>query len=270
MKTYMKQTMYGGALMLISASVFSQQKASGTIMDEEGININPVLVVNISNQQSTYTDISGNFAIEAGENDEIRFIKDGYYRIDKKMTRENFNTPLIISLKKREIEIPEVKITYVPTGNLEKDMKTLRESPKLRDLKSGLGDYMRSPLTEPLPDNTVSKTFAAPDFKAGQVSILGVLNGVSNLIKRARNPKITKANYIETQDFIRRVKTDINLDFFRKFGMNEEQIDQFLVYANDTRMMAKKYRKNFKKDVVLLELYAAFDQYSKLNKLDSL
>ncbi|KPE49992.1 hypothetical protein AOB46_17060 [Chryseobacterium indologenes] len=258
-----------GTLVLLSAVVFSQQKVTGKVTDNSNANINPVLVINISNQKSVLSSTSGDFTIDASEADEIRFVKEGYYRFDKKVSKEDFNTPLYISLKRMEIEIPEVKITYTPTGNLEKDSKYLSESGRVAALKSGLGEYMRSPLNEPLPDNSISSNFKGHDFKAGYVNVFGVLKVAANFIKKSRKPKITKANFTETQDFIRRIKTDIDLGFLRKYGMEDEQIDRFLIYANGTRTMAKKYRKDFKKDVIVMELQIAFAEYSKLNKLDS-
>ncbi|SHE81747.1 carboxypeptidase-like regulatory domain-containing protein [Chryseobacterium vrystaatense] len=269
MRTYIKQSLYV-VLFFLSAEFFSQQSITGIVTDNSKTNINQVLIINVSNQKSTLSDASGKFSIDASEDDELRFVKEGYYRFDKKVVNENFNTPLIINLEKVEIEIPEVKITYRPTGNLERDSKHLNESRKVVALRSELDEYMKSPLIDALPDNTVSKTFKGPDYGVGQVSLLGVLDAAVGLFKKATELKITKADYTETQNFIRRVKNEVDLQFLKKYGMDEERIDKFLVYANDTRMMAKKYRKNFKIDVVEFELRAAFAEYKKTNKLDSI
>ncbi|MCT2408077.1 hypothetical protein NZD88_11050 [Chryseobacterium antibioticum] len=268
MRTYIKQSLYTVPLF-VSAEFFSQQQATGIVTDNSKSNINPVLIINVSNQKSTLSDASGKFSIEASENDELRFVKEGYYRLDKKMGKENFSSPLMVSLEKVEIEIPEVKITYKPTGNLERDNKHLNESRKVVSLRSELDEYMKSPMNEALPDNTISKTFKQ-DYGAGQVSILGVLDAAVGLFKKATELKITKANFTETQDFIKRVKQEADLTFLTKYGMDEEQIDQFLLYANDTRTMAKKFRKNFKIDVVEYELRVAFAEYKKTRKLDNL
>lgn len=268
MRTYIKQSLYA-VPFFVSAELFSQQQITGFITDSGRENINPVLVINVSSLKSTLSDPSGKFTIEASENNELRFVKEGYYRLDKKIGKDDFNSPLIISLAKAEIEIPEVKITFKPTGNLERDSKKLGESRKLSALKSDLENYMKAPLNEPLPDNSISKTFK-PDYTAGQVSVLGVLDAAVGLFRKATQPEITKANYTETQDFLRRVKLEIDLEFLRKYGMDEEQIDHFLIYANDSRLMAKKYRKNFKIDVVEYELKVAFAEYKKTRKLGSI
>ncbi|MCT2562945.1 hypothetical protein [Chryseobacterium herbae] len=268
MRTYIKQSLYAVPLFM-SAELFSQQQVTGVVTDNSKTNINPVLIVNISSQKSALSDTSGKFSIEASENDELRFVKEGYYRIDKKMKKEDFSSPLMISFERVEIEIPEVKIVYKPTGNLERDNKHLNESRKMVSLRSELDEYMKSPMNEAVPDNAISKTFK-PDYNAGQVSILGVLDAAVGLFKKATELKITKANYKETQDFIQRIKNEIDLQFLKKYGMDEEQIDAFLIYANDTRTMAKKFRKNFKADVVEYELKVAFAEYKKTRKVSNI
>ncbi|MGK6342025.1 hypothetical protein ACMGDK_07295 [Chryseobacterium sp. DT-3] len=268
MRTYIKNSLYV-IPFFVTTEILAQQQIAGIVTDNSKKNINPVLIINISNRKSTLSDTSGNFTIEASENDELRFVKEGYYRFDKKIRKEDFSSPLMISLDKTEIEIPEVKIAYKPTGNLERDNMHLNESRKVVSLRSELDDYMKSPLNEALPDNTVSRTFK-PDYNAGHVSILGVLDAAVGLFKKATELKITKANFTETQDFLKRIKQEIDLQFLRKYGMDEEQIDHFLIYANDTRMMAKKYRKNFKVDIIGYELKVAFAEYKKTHKLDNI
>ncbi|WP_185249628.1 carboxypeptidase-like regulatory domain-containing protein [Chryseobacterium bernardetii] len=256
-------------LLFLSGILFSQQKITGLVTDESKTNINPVLIINVSKNSSVISDSSGRFIIDADENDEIRAVKDGYYRVSKKISKEDFNTVVLIILQKAVIQIPEVQIAFKPTGNLEKDNKRLNESQKLKSLKSEMSKYMKSPLTEPLPDKSISKTFTGHDYKVGQVDVKGVIGAVAGLIKKATEPKITKANYIEFQDFMTRLKNEVNLDFLKKYGMEDEQIDAFLLYAEDTRYLSKNFRKNFNKDVLKFELQVAFAKYRQLNKLDT-
>ncbi|WP_353150206.1 hypothetical protein [Chryseobacterium sp.] len=266
MKTYIQQSLCT-AVFLISGTVFSQQKITGIVTDNSNININPVLIINVSRHQTVFSDASGKFVIDAAENDEIRFVKEGYYRSDRKILKEDFSTSLLIILKKTEIEIPEVKIAYRPTGNLERDSKHLNESRKISGLKSDLEVYMKSPLNEPLPDNAISKTFTGHDFNAGQVDVMGVLSAAAGLFKKATKPKITKPTYNETQIFMARIRKEINFDFLRKYGMGEDEIEAFLMYADDTRQLAKKYRKDFKRYVVEADIKEAFIEYRKTNKI---
>ncbi|MCY0970611.1 hypothetical protein [Chryseobacterium wangxinyae] len=211
--------------------LFSQQKVSGRITDDNKINLSSVLVFNVTKNIRTLSDISGNFAIDADENDEIRFVKEGYYRTDKIIKKESFNNQIDVVLLRAETLIPEVKISYKPTGNLEKDSKHYSDSRKIAALKSSMDAYIKSPMNVPIPVNEIPKTFQAHDFNAGQVNLIKVFGEAVRLVKKASAPKITAPTYGETQSFLARVKTELDLSFLTKLGMNDERIDHFILYA---------------------------------------
>lgn len=249
------------------ADLYSQQKVSGRITDDDNNVLNSVLIFNISSNKKAESDSSGQFVIEAEENEEIHFIKEGFYRSDKKIIKENISSPFLVKLLRIETLIPEVKIEYKPTGNLERDSKHYDEAKKTLTLRSEMDKYMRSPFKVPLPQNTISKTFSGHDFNVGQVDVVKLILSGVGLVKKASKPKIIKANYNETQSFMNRLKLEINLDFLVTQGMSEEQIDEFLIYANDTRYLAKKYRKDFNSDIIESELKIAFREYSKTHTI---
>ncbi len=250
---------------------FSQQNIYGKIVDEDRNNLTGVLVFNITKNIKAYSDISGDYLIEAQENDEVKFIKQGFYRIDKIIKKETFNSPLEIQLVRAETLIQEVKIDYKPTGNLGKDSKHLEGSKKVAALQSSINDYMKSELNEPLPKNVIPKSFQGHDFKAGHVSldIFETIATIVFLTKKGSITKITTPNYVETQNFLARVKSEIDLSIFKKYGMDEEKIDHFLAYAENVNHLSKKYRKDFNAATILSELQNAFLEYSKLNKLNN-
>lgn len=117
---------------------FSRQNISGKIVDEDRNNLTGVLVFNTTKNTKAYSNISGDYLIEAQENDEVKFIKQGFYRIDKIIKKETFNSPLEIQLVRAETLIQEVKIDYKPTGNLGKDSKHLENSKKVVALQSSI------------------------------------------------------------------------------------------------------------------------------------
>lgn len=253
--------------LLMTICTFSQQRISGKIIDEEQNFLNNVLVYNVNKNLKVYSNLSGNFSIEADENDEIKFMKEGFYRIDKLVKNESFNDLMEVKLLRAETLIPEVEIKYKPSGNLAKDSKHFDDSKKVAELKSSVTEYMKSELNEPLPKNVIPKSFQGHDFQAGQIDLIKTLGAVVGLVEKAVSPKITTPNYIETQNFLTKVKDEVNLDIFRKYGMDEERIDHFLTYAEKVNHLSKKYRKSFKAAVILSELQVAFVEYSKLNKL---
>lgn len=253
--------------LLLMIFAFSQQNISGKIVDEDNNSLNVVLVFNITKNIKTYSNISGDFSIEARENDELRFIKEGFYRIDKIIKKEAFNSQIEIELIRAETLIQEVKIGYKPSGNLAKDSKNLDDSKKLASLKSSINEYMKSELNEPLPKNEVPKSFQGHNFYEGQVDVIKVLATAVGLVKKATSSKITAPSYVETQNFLAKVETDVDLTTFKKYGMDEEKIDHFLAYAEKVNYLSKKYRKDFNTATILSELQTAFVEYSKLNKL---
>lgn len=248
---------------------FSQQQISGKIIDEDKNALSNVLIFNTTKNIKTYNNISGQYLIEAEENDEIRFIKEGFYRIDKIIKKEILHSSIDIQLVRAETLIQEVKIDYKPSGNLAKESKRLDDSKKVADLKSSINEYMKSELNEPLPKNEVPKSFQGHDFKAGHVSldIFEMIATIVFLTKKGSITKITTPNYVETQNFLNRVKAEVNLTMFKKYGMDEEKIDHFLAYAEQVNHLSKKYRKDFNEATILSELQTAFVEYSKVNKL---
>lgn len=251
--------------------IFSQQNISGKIVDEDRNNLTGVLVFNTTKNTKAYSNISGDYLIEAQENDEVKFIKQGFYRIDKIIKKETFNSPLEIQLVRAETLIQEVEIDYKPTGNLGKDSKHLDDSKKVAALQSSINDYMKSELNEPLPKNVIPKSFQGHDFKAGHVSldIFETIATIVFLTKKGSITKITTPNYVETQNFLARVKSEVDLSIFKKYGMDEDKIDHFLAYAENVNHLSKKYRKDFNAATILSELQNAFVEYSKLNKLNN-
>ncbi|MBD3903655.1 hypothetical protein NAL32_01145 [Chryseobacterium sp. Ch-15] len=250
---------------------FSQQQVSGEIIDEDKNALRNVLIFNTTKNIKTYSNISGEFSIEAEENDEVKFIKEGFYRIDKIIKKETFNSQLQIQFVRAETLIQEVKIDHKPSGDLANDSKRLDDSKKIASLKSSLNEYMKSELNEPRPKNEISKTFKGHDFQAGHAS-LDIFKTIATIIfltKKGSMTKITTPNYVETQNFLAKVKAEVNLTMFKKHGMDEEKIDHFLVYAETVNHLSKKYRKNFNAATILNELQNAFGEYSKLNKLNN-
>ncbi|MCU7619070.1 hypothetical protein NZ698_17975 [Chryseobacterium sp. PBS4-4] len=252
---------------LIFKQIFSQQRVSGKITDNHQISIGFVLVFNVSKNLKSTSDVSGSFTIEAAENDELRFVKENFYRTDRIIKKENLNSRMNVILLRIETLIPEVSIKYKPTGNLEKDIKYYSDSRKVASLKSSMEDYMKTPMSEPVPINEIPKTFQGHDFQAGHVNLLNVFGEAVRLIKKSSKPKITAPTYVETQSFLAKIKTELDLSFLTRYGMNEEGIDHFLLYAERVNHLSKRFRKDFKPDEIEYELKTAFIEYAKLNKL---
>lgn len=250
--------------LLFSVLSFAQNTVSGTVSDENGSLQGQVLVFNFNKNQSVFSNTDGSFSIQADLNDEIRFVKDGFYRFDLKVSAKSFSDKNTVIIKHVEILIPEVELKFQPTGNLEKDANNVGISKRVAALNSKMDEYMKSPMTEAIPENTTPKSFQPNNFNEGQVSLIGVAEAITKLI----SVKTTKPNYYETRDFLARLKSEIDISYYRKFGMGDEGIDRFLLYAEDIFMLSKKYRKKFDKAKISNDLMSAFSEYKKTNNLE--
>lgn len=258
-------------LSLFLFITFSAQKkyVIGNVKNELQFNIPETYIYNPRTEELTTTDISGNFIISAISTDELRIVKNGYERISLKISEIDFTKPLEIVISKLPYEIPEVELTFKPTGNLKKDLSYFKTSERTVRLNSEMSNYMMTPLSEVSPQNKVPSAFAPPNYGQGQVNVLGVLGAVSGLLNKATTPQNTTPTYSEVQDFYRRVKDIVDISYFRNYGMNEYDFEIFLAYVDEKNSLAKRFRKNFNKAAIESELKMALADYLKTHKINS-
>lgn len=254
---------------MISLSAFSQEYIFGKVQSEFGDELPNVVIINLRTDEKTLTDKDGNYMIAARNLDELRFVKSGYDRNSIKISTKNYAAPLNISLAKSAHLIPEIELAFHATGNLKKDLKRLDQPRKVIALNSDMRSYMKTPLSEVAPKLATPSAFAPPNYNAGQVNILGIASALTGLFKKAKNGPPTTANYAETQAFLRRIKSEIDLSFYRSRGFDEEEIDRFLIYADQSFSLAKKYRKNFSIPAIQSEMKLAYQEYIKTHKVGS-
>ncbi len=252
-------------LVIASFTAYAQKFVIGNV-SASGNKLPNVTVVNINTDQKTTTDNDGNFIIEAKTSDEIRFSRQGYERTMIKISKDNFLKNLQIELELSPHLIQEVKIAFVPSGNLNKDVSAL-EKPRVTEINRSLSAYMRRPSTEVQPKLTTPSAFAPRDLQAGQVDLLKVTSAVSGIFGRVKNGPSTTANYAETQQFYQRIKREIDMKFYTSKGWTEEEINRFLIYADSNYNLAKKYRKSFNVGAITSEMKTAYSEYIKTHKI---
>ena len=254
---------------ILSIPLFSQQYVIGKVSSEFDSDLQSVVILNTRTDEKVLSDQYGSFIIAAKQYDEIRFIKSGYDRQSSKVSAQSFLAPLNITLTKSPFDIAEIELKFQATGNLKKDVKALEPSKKVVALNSDMKLYMMRPFTEVAPKLSIPSAFAPPDYGAGQVDVLGIASAVFGLIKKAKNPAPTMANYAETQEFYRRIKNTMDLTFYTSQGWDEERIDHFLIYADENYSLAKLYRKNFDVSAIDLAMKSAYKEYIKTHKIGS-
>lgn len=247
-------------------SFSAQQEVSGTITTENGTPLEGVLVININSEQSTNTDVYGNFRINAKRNDEIRFVKTKYDRFSYLISDDNLNLPIKILLKKTEIPLPEVEIVYHVTGDFKKDVKALTKRMKYEGLKNDLNQYMRTPLKEARPSLVTPSSFTSPQVNAVQIDVKKAITFISKIIPKKSKPD-SSLDPIFQRNFLDKVKKHFTEDYFVQRGIKKEEIDDFLSFVNERKHLASLYSSNFNTDAIQLEIENALELYLKKEKL---
>lgn len=270
----MKTKLLFFSFFLLSIQIFSQEYIFGKVSSESGTELQNVTILNVRTDEKAFTDKNGNYMISARTFDELRFVKNGYDRFSSKISVANYIEPMNISLIRSAILIDEVQLAFHATGDLKKDIKNLAPSKKVIALNSSMSNYMRTPLSEVNPTNSVPSSFAPRNLNEGQISLFNIgggggLVGLLSTVLSGKSKRETPPNVAEIQDFYRRVKGITDLTYYQKFGLSEYDFDIFLAYADDTYNLAKRYRKNFNNAAITTELKVALVEYLKTHKIIS-
>lgn len=249
-------------MLLISLKVFSQDYIFGKISDEGKTPISSAEIINMRTDQVVFSDSNGNFMIAAIENDELRVVKNKYDRVQFRLKSDDFKSQLKVTIFASPELIQEVSLAFKPTGNLKKDLDKLPKYKKTRRLQDEITQSLIYKPTEVMPRLSTPSAFAPPNYSAGQVDVKKLAEGVAGLIGKWTKPKITEPDYNETQDFLKKLKESINKNYYYKYGLSEEQLENFLVEANQQLKLARLYRKDF--DIAEIEflLHKKFKTYT--------
>ncbi|WP_308003898.1 carboxypeptidase-like regulatory domain-containing protein [uncultured Chryseobacterium sp.] len=134
-------------LFFVLASLFfincnAQNYIFGKVTSEDNNEMPEVTVINIRTDERVLTNRDGHFMISGRAGDELRFVKSGYERTNRKITQENITAPVnVIMIRAAEL-IAEVEIKKNITGDIKIDAKNLNPPRKVEKLKNDLAKYM--------------------------------------------------------------------------------------------------------------------------------
>ncbi len=270
----MKIKLFSLLIFLCSIKIFSQSDyILGSITNESGDKLPFASIYNLRTDQIVVSDKMGNFVIAAKPSDELRIVRGGYERKSVTINSESFLKSLEVQLTTIPQEIEEVKLAFKPSGILKKDVTRLNPPPKIVALNKAMNDYMRTPLNEVIPRPATPSAFKQPNLSAGQLSLLsmgsgsnGIVNAIGGLISKTSGSPKTTANYTEKQEFYKRVKSTIDIEYYTQYGLDEYDFDIFLAYADEQKSLSKNYRGNFNKAAIEFSLKEVFSEYIKTHK----
>lgn len=182
----------------------------GKITSEDGAEIQDVNVINIRTDEMVISNRDGHFMISGKQGDELRFVKPGYERLTKRVSTENIQTPMNVSLARMTIQIPEVEVKQGLTGNLKIDSRNYNKPKKVEKLTAEIGNYL--------------KQKSDPRILAARPGEFVQPKGQGFSIGKAKD----KWDDIDLMSYIRKSLGD---DYFTDLKIEKPLIDHFIYYV---------------------------------------
>lgn len=211
-------------LVKISAQIFTGQVF---MRENSSFYLNQVFVTNITEHRTIISNYNGEFKISAKVGDVIRFTSILSERQDVKITEKLLsNTMNFIELKPAYHDIKEVVIGWKPSGNLRKDVLSLKNGKKKMEIAAMIG----------LPEGKeggVSPVEPMAGFRDGGLSFS--IQGIYDVISGERKKKQRLYEYEQMMNATSSIKNYFGEEYFTKLKIPKNLIDNFLqfVYSSD-------------------------------------
>lgn len=215
-------------LVKINAQVFNGQVF---MRENSSLYLNQVFVTNITIQKTIISNYNGEFKINANIGDVIRFTSIISERTDVKVTDAMLKNPLnFIELKPGYHDIKEVVIGWKPSGNLRKDVMSLKDGKRKMELASIIG----------LPqgkEGGVSPEQPLVAFQGGGLSFN--VQAIYDVLSGERKKKQRLYEYEQMMTVTSVIRKYFGDDFFIKQKIPQNMIDNFLqfVYSSDNILL---------------------------------
>lgn len=220
-------------LLPVFVLLFSQMEAQnfrGQIYMKENATelfLNRAYVTNLRTQTTTLSGANGEFSITAKEGDVIRFTTIITARKDIRITQEQIDrSNNFIELKPEYHQIPEVVLSFRPTGDIRRDVYALKGPDKIVKVAEIIG------LPEPKGDG-YSPSSPVASLKDGGLSldvqiIYNAISGDAARYKRLKNYEIMAGE-------IAAIRNYFGTEYFQKMKIPANLIDDFLqfIYLSD-------------------------------------
>ncbi|AZA79135.1 carboxypeptidase regulatory-like domain-containing protein [Chryseobacterium sp. G0186] len=223
-------------LFLISTAVFSQQTVIGRIVDDNGDNLSGVIIINMTTDKKKFSNSLGMFSIEANPNDELRFVKEDFKRVSRRVLQDGVNSQLLITLFQIPKDIGEVKIVKKLSGDLEVDSRIVAKVDKGEQVKQAVG--LPQPVGKMRETPAEVKSVLLP-ILLGNLNVQGVYDLVSG---KARKQK-RQYRYDDLQEHIAWVRNRVDDDYFVKAGIPSNKISEFIEFSFMAKPQVRTYVK---------------------------
>lgn len=134
-------------LFILSLISFVQMNAQnyifGKISSEDLSEVPNVTVINMRTNEQALTNRDGHFMVSGRQGDILRFFKNGFERTDRKVSKENVESPMNVKLLRAAELIAEVEIKKGLSGDLKIDSKMMNPPKKVEKLKADINNYLK-------------------------------------------------------------------------------------------------------------------------------
>ncbi|AKK73020.1 hypothetical protein OK18_10705 [Chryseobacterium gallinarum] len=206
----MKLKLFFFLFLIFCISAQAQSYIFGKVTSEDGAEMQDVTVINIRTDEMTMSNRDGHFMISGRAGDELRFVKAGYDRLMKKVTPENVQSPMNITLVRGTIQIPEVAVKQGITGNLKIDSRNFGPSRKVEKLTKEIDRYIAQK-TDPRVLAARPGEFVQPK---GQGFSIGKVK-----------------DKWDDVDLMKYLRASLGDEYFTDLKIEKPQIDHFIYYV---------------------------------------
>ncbi|WP_419495231.1 carboxypeptidase regulatory-like domain-containing protein [Chryseobacterium bernardetii] len=234
-------------ILLCTSLLFSQQTVSGRIIDENGESLSAVTIVNINTDKKVYSNSQGMFAIEANPNDELRFVKEDFRRVSRRVLTDGVNAQLLITLFQIPKDVGEVKIVKKLSGDLEQDSRIVAKVDKGEQVKQAVG--LPEPVGKMREKPAEVKSVLLP-ILLGNLNVQGVYDLISGKARRQKR----QYRYDDLQEHITWVRSRVEDDYFVKAGIPADKISEFIEFSFSAKPQVRTYVKARNLSGVLLRM----------------
>lgn len=223
-------------IFLCSNFFLSQQTVTGKIVDDNGESLSAVTIVNISTDKKIFSNSQGLFSIEANPGDELRFVKEDFRRVSKRVLTDGINPQLLITLYQIPKDVGEVKIVKKLTGDLEQDSRIVAKVEKGEQVRQAVG--LPQPVGKMREKPAEVKSVLLP-ILLGNLNVQGVYDLISG---KARKQK-RQYRYDDLQEHIAWVRNRISNDYFIQAGIPADKISEFIEFSFLIKPQVRTYVK---------------------------
>lgn len=234
-------------MLLCSTFIFSQQTVTGRVVDDNGGNLSKVIVINMSSDKKVYSDSEGIFSIDANPNDELRFVKEDFNRISRRVLNNGTNLPLFIMLRQIPRDVGEVKIVKKLTGDLEVDSRIVAKVDKGEQVRDAVG--LPQPVGKMREKPAEVKSVLLP-ILLGNLNVQGVYDLISGKARRQKR----QYKYDDLQEHIVWIRDRIDDEYFVKTGIPADRIAEFIQFSFLAKPQVRTYVKAKNLSGVMLRL----------------